>query len=76
MLDDLGIKGIQPVNDAPDRQARNRGGGKKFSLEDESGEEGERAEKREARRKRKKKVPPSRPPEDGGPKDGSIDIIV
>ena len=40
------------------------------------GEEGERAEKREARRKRKKKVPPSRPPEDGGPKDGSIDIIV
>lgn len=75
MVDDLGIRGVQPIDDrTPDNQGRKRGDkGKKFSLEGG-------AEDREAIQRKKRKpvfgksvYEPSAPE---GEEEGGIDIIV
>ncbi len=73
MLDDLGIKGIKPVNDRPDRQPQNRGGDKNFSLDEEPESHKKRPEKKKQppRRRKKEEEPPERHPGDEG-----IDIIL
>jgi len=74
MLDGLGIKGIEPIDDNPSRHpnGRNRNYGQKFSLEEE-GEEKEQTQKkkRSLRKKPRKKKPPA-----PGSKDGGIDIVI
>ena len=76
MLDDLGIKGIRPIDDRPNGQPKNHGSGKKFSLE---GEEEEKEKKKE--KKRKKPRAPAGEEKEGKPsitrrEDGGIDILI
>ena len=72
MAEGLGIGGIRPVDDRPDRHPRNRNGGKKFSLD------GEEKEKRKPVIRRKRPAPsgPEGDDPDGHRSDGGIDIIV
>lgn len=72
MSGDLGVGGIRPVDDRPDRHPRNRNGGKKFTLD------GEEEEKKKPPVRKKRPAPARKDEGDPGGRrpDGGIDILI
>jgi hypothetical protein len=76
MLDDLGIKGIRPIDDRPSKNGnpKKQGTHKRFTLEGENEEKDkEKNQKKQPRQSNpEKQDKPTRSPKEGG----GIDILV